>query len=127
MGESLGDTGTYGVFVPNSAEELQPEQTGDLAEAASRHGSSDGREKDGKPIVGARRLEWRTPPLWGVRDSAPYLHDGRAATLEQAIALHDGEAREATRRFFRLSPKERLQVVSFLKSLVAPDQVAAAR
>ena len=22
--------------------------------------------------------EWRTPPLWGYRDSGPYLHDGRA-------------------------------------------------
>ena len=32
--------------------------------------------------------EWRTPPLWGVRDSAPYLHDGRATTLEEAIAFH---------------------------------------
>src|SRR5262249_49464128 len=24
---------------------------------------------------GARPREWRTPPLWGVADSAPYLHD----------------------------------------------------
>src|SRR5262249_48305510 len=29
--------------------------------------------------------EWRTPPLWGLRDSAPYLHDGRAQTLDDAI------------------------------------------
>ena len=36
--------------------------------------------------------EWRTPPLWGVADSPPYLHDGRAYTLEDAIRLHDGEA-----------------------------------
>ena len=40
----------------------------------------------------ARSSEWRTPPLWGVADSAPYLHDGRAATLEAAIlAQRPGE------------------------------------
>jgi len=27
-------------------------------------------------------------PLWGVADTAPYLHDGRAATLDEAIRLH---------------------------------------
>lgn len=32
--------------------------------------------------------EWRTPPLWGCADSAPYLHDGRAATLDEAILWH---------------------------------------
>ena len=44
--------------------------------------------------------EWRTPPLWGVADSPPYLHDGRAATLIDAITLHGGEAETATLRFF---------------------------
>ena len=33
-------------------------------------------EDDPKPS------EWKTPPLWGVADSAPYLHDGSAPTLE---------------------------------------------
>jgi cytochrome c peroxidase len=36
--------------------------------------------------------EWRTPPLWGFRDSGPYLHDGRAKNLEEAVAFHDGQA-----------------------------------
>jgi CxxC motif-containing protein (DUF1111 family) len=71
-------------------------------------------------VVGAARQEWRTPPLWGVRDSAPYLHDGRAATIEQAVALHGGEAQKTAQRFFSLAPEERLQVMTFLKSLVAP-------
>ena len=71
-------------------------------------------------VVGATRQEWRTPPLWGLRDSGPYLHDGRAATIEQAIALHGGEGQKTAQRFFALSPDERLQVMTFLKSLVAP-------
>ena len=45
---------------------------------------------DGTPGDGPSPGEWRTPPLWGVADSAPYLHDGRAATLEDAIKLHSG-------------------------------------
>ena len=36
--------------------------------------------------------EFKTPPLWGLRASAPYLHDGRAATVDTAIRLHSGEA-----------------------------------
>jgi CxxC motif-containing protein (DUF1111 family) len=58
--------------------------------------------------------------LWGFRDSGPYLHDGRAQTLEEAVALHGGQGAESALKFFALSPRERLQVEAFLKSLVAP-------
>jgi len=64
--------------------------------------------------------EWRTPPLWGVADSAPYLHDGRAATLIDAIALHGGEAEACTKRFFELPIGERMAVLEFLTCLQAP-------
>jgi CxxC motif-containing protein (DUF1111 family) len=64
--------------------------------------------------------EWRTAPLWGVADSAPYLHDGRAATFEEAIALHGGEASEVAARFRNLGPDERAAIVAFLKTLRAP-------
>ena len=33
-----------------------------------------------------------TARLWSIADSAPYLHDGRAATLTEAILAHGGEA-----------------------------------
>src|SRR5262249_33630044 len=69
---------------------------------------------------GASRQEWRTAPLWGARDSGPYLHDGRAETLEQAIALHGGEGRPTALRYFALSPGGRAAVHVFLKSLIAP-------
>ena len=51
--------------------------------------------------------EWRTAPLWGVADSAPYLHDGRAETLEEAIELHGGEAIDVAARFRALPPDQR--------------------
>ncbi len=33
-----------------------------------------------------------TENLWGVGSTAPYLHDGRATTLTEAILEHGGEA-----------------------------------
>lgn len=70
------------------------------------------------------RREWRTPPLWGLRDSAPYLHDGRAATIEQAIAAHGGEAANAARKYGGLDYLQRSHLVEFLKSLAAPEAPA---
>ena len=66
------------------------------------------------------RQEWRTPPLWGVADSAPYLHDGRAATLEEAIKLHTGQGAASAARFNGLNQAQQLQLVAFLKTLRAP-------
>jgi CxxC motif-containing protein (DUF1111 family) len=65
--------------------------------------------------------EWRTPPLWGVADSAPYLHDGRAATLEEAIRLHAGQGERSASRFAALSRLEQDQLVAFLRTLRAPE------
>jgi CxxC motif-containing protein (DUF1111 family) len=61
--------------------------------------------------------EFRTAPLWGVAWSGPYLHDGRAATLESAIALHGGEATRARDAVLALPAGLRAEVVAFLKSL----------
>lgn len=64
--------------------------------------------------------EWRTPPLWGVADSAPYMHDGRAETLLQAIMWHGGEADHSRGRFERLSDSDQGKLLTFLRSLRAP-------
>jgi CxxC motif-containing protein (DUF1111 family) len=64
--------------------------------------------------------EWRTPPLWGVADSGPYLHDGRATTLEEAIKLHGGQAARSQQRFNGLSAHEKAAVIGFLNTLRAP-------
>jgi CxxC motif-containing protein (DUF1111 family) len=64
--------------------------------------------------------EWRTPPLWGVADSAPYLHDGRAETLADAIVLHGGEAQFSVQQYVNLELAERMQLMAFLQTLRAP-------
>ena len=46
--------------------------------------------------------EWRTAPLWGVADSGPYLHDGRAVTLEAAIETARRRGRRRGRPVQRL-------------------------
>lgn len=61
--------------------------------------------------------EWRTPPLWGVRDSAPYLHDGRAVSLDDAIRMHGGEAAASARRYRSLATLDRDRVIAFMSTL----------
>ena len=70
-----------------------------------------------------------TPELWGVADTGPWLHDGRAGTLNEAILLHGvdsplavgaparSEAQEARDAFAALSADDQAAVVEFLKSL----------
>jgi CxxC motif-containing protein (DUF1111 family) len=72
------------------------------------------------PGTGPSPAEWRTPPLWGVARSAPYLHDGRAPTLEEAIRLHGGQGKESAHRYASLAPNEQYQLIAFLKTLETP-------
>jgi len=72
------------------------------------------------PDDGPSPSEWRTPPLWGVADSAPYLHDGRATTLEEAIQMHKGQGQRAATNYTALQPDERARLIAFLKTLRAP-------
>jgi len=72
---------------------------------------------DGIPQGAASGSEWRTPPLWGLRFTAPYLHDGRAATLEEAVLAHAGEGAGARDRFLALDAGHRAALPAFLGAL----------
>ena len=61
--------------------------------------------------------EWRTAPLWGVGLFAPYLHDGRAKTLEDAILLHAGEAQASRDAYDALPQSSKDDLINFLESL----------
>jgi CxxC motif-containing protein (DUF1111 family) len=58
-----------------------------------------------------------TRPLWGLADTAPYLHDGRAPTVHDAIVHHDGEAAAARDRYLALDASGRAGIRVFLTSL----------
>lgn len=60
---------------------------------------------------------YRTPPLWGIRHTAPYLHDGRASTLRKAILAHDGEARAVRQAFEALANHDQQALLAFLNDL----------
>ena len=62
----------------------------DMGQSLSDSGSTYGIDGPDTP-EGPKPREWRTPPLWGYRDSGPYMHDGRAQSLEEAVALHEGQ------------------------------------
>lgn len=72
---------------------------------------------------GVSRRHWLTPPLWGVAASAPYLHDGRASTVDQAILAHDGEGRPARDAYEKLSTEEQGAVNLFLSVLDRPHHL----
>jgi len=59
-----------------------------------------------------------TAELWGVGNTAPYLHDGRASTIEEAILEHGGEAAASRDRFRALSPAAQADLLAFLNNLV---------
>jgi len=61
--------------------------------------------------------EYLTPRLWATADSAPYLHDGRAPSLDYAIAGHDGEGAAARAAFNALPYDDRGPLRVYLMSL----------
>jgi CxxC motif-containing protein (DUF1111 family) len=72
---------------------------------------------DGIVQGNARGRQFRTAPLWGVRNRTALLHDGRATSIQAAIAAHDGQGRGARREFFRLSSRSRSALLAFVNSL----------
>jgi CxxC motif-containing protein (DUF1111 family) len=71
----------------------------------------------GLPEGVATATEFRTAPLWGVARTGPYMHDGAAYTLEDAILAHDGEGSAARDAFSALSAGDRAALVWFLSTL----------
>jgi CxxC motif-containing protein (DUF1111 family) len=66
---------------------------------------------------GAGPSEIRTARLLGLRYRARFLHDGRAATLEDAILLHGGEAAKARDAFAALPYQAKRYLLEFLNTL----------
>jgi CxxC motif-containing protein (DUF1111 family) len=58
-----------------------------------------------------------TRSLWGLAETAPYLHDGRAPTVNEAIVLHGGEATAARDAYLKLEERDRASIRVFLTSL----------
>jgi len=72
---------------------------------------------DGIQQGAARPDEMRTPALWGLRHRRPFLHDGSAFTIEDAIQRHQREGELARRGFLQLPSNDRQRLLAFLRSL----------
>ena len=59
-----------------------------------------------------------TRSLAGVGSTGPWLHDGRATTLEEAILAHGGEATASRHAYAAMSDADAARIVSFLESLI---------
>ena len=103
----------------------QPEQSRQLIWPYSDmllHDMGDGLA-DNRPEALANGREWRTSPLWGigltplVNGHSQYLHDGRARNILEAILWHGGEAEKSKQAVIEMSKFERVQLVTFIKSL----------
>jgi 23S rRNA (uracil1939-C5)-methyltransferase len=82
---------------------------------------------DGIAQGSATRRQMRTAPLWGVRTRALLLHDGRATSLDAAIVAHDGQGKEASDRFLRLSPGAFMQTNSEMSQVLYRHAIEQAR
>jgi CxxC motif-containing protein (DUF1111 family) len=72
----------------------------------------------------ATTSEWRTPPLWGIGLSKNsqggrlfLLHDGRAGSINEAILLHGGEAKQSRDNYSLLNEIDKKNILKFLESL----------
>lgn len=63
------------------------------------------------------RNKVRTAPLWGLRTHSRLMHDGETSRLDEAILRHQGEAEEATKKFAKLKPNQKADLIAFLSSL----------
>ncbi len=67
--------------------------------------------------LGIPRSHFLTRPLWGVAETGPFLHDGRATTLDEAIRWHGGEAIDSRDAYVALDPEAQRDLHIFLLSL----------
>lgn len=86
-----------------------------------RHDMGDGLAETFALVDSQRNREFTTARLWGVADTAPYMHDGRATTLTEAILMHGGEAQEERDAFAALPAGDREDLIAFLRSLRTPE------
>src|SRR5947207_10586344 len=77
-------------------------------------GSGDGIVQNG-PQDTANKL--RTAPLWGLRTRDRFMHDGLSVTLPNAIGRHRNEASDVIKSYYKLSDRQKSQLLAFLNAL----------
>ena len=112
--------GYYGGFSPLPPPQEQSFGEVSFSELWARAKRQERAKKQAELDIPELAREWRTPPLWGVASSAPYMHDGRAETILEAILLHGGEAQDSVNAFLKLTNQEQAMLLDFMQALQAP-------
>ena len=60
---------------------------------------------------------FKTPALWGVSATPPYMHDGRGEDLRGAILAHFTEGENAKQAFLALNSSDQDELIRFLEDL----------
>jgi mono/diheme cytochrome c family protein len=81
---------------------------------------------DSKNFNQIRAQDFVTPPLWGIRDTAPYLHDSRSENLFESVVEH-GEADDlnSVNAFKALTADEQQKIIEFMSSLGRVEDLGA--
>ena len=79
---------------------------------------------------GAGRGDFKTPTLREVARTAPYMHDGSLATLDEVVEFYDAGGRrnpslDPEVRPLRLTAMEKRQLIAFLRTLSGDVQFGA--
>ena len=80
---------------------------------------------DNLPLEAGGLREFSTPPLFNVKNTAPFFHDNSVATLQEAVAFYDSPQFNASPGaaavgFISLTSQEIDDITAFLEALVAP-------
>jgi len=87
-----------------------------------------GPQLDNERLVqaGVPTSQFLTKKLWGMANEPPFMHHGRALTVDDAITMHGGEAQAARDAYAGLPAEQRATVVEFLQTLrVLPSDAVA--
>lgn len=103
----------FGPFEENSAGGAIVRLYGDL----KRHDMGS-RLAENIDEAGTGEATFITKELWGVDSTGPYLHEGRATTLTEAILDHRGEADASRLNAAGLSTAEFAAMIAFLDNLI---------
>jgi len=96
----------------------KPSPVGTVIDKFTRHDVGTGPPHNGDPSE-KMGPKYDTPTLLGIYKSGPYLHDGKAATLEDVLTTHNRGDRHGTTS--HLTKPQVADLVEFLKALPYED------
>ncbi len=131
-GMSLSDDKFYALHVPENAALVNDPRVVTTARFVAKvYRYEDYRnlnEDPGRYLITREKKDWkafRTPPLREVSKTAPYMHNGVFATLDEVIDFFDrgGGKDNAALRPIGLSPEEKMQLKAFLVEALSGEDL----